>query len=90
MLILLIWVIYGLIVGVIAQAVVSLFMEAEIQNRWQTIVIGIAGSYIGGFIEYVLNGFRDEFTPAGIVSGIIGAVVALVGLRYFNNWKKNQ
>ncbi|HET9443423.1 MAG TPA: GlsB/YeaQ/YmgE family stress response membrane protein [Acidimicrobiales bacterium] len=46
-----------------------------------TIMLGIVGSFIGGFLGYVLMGKDfDEgaLQPAGIVGSIIGAVIALI------------
>ena len=46
-----------------------------------TIVLGIVGSFVGGFLGYVLLG-RDvnegALQPAGIVGSVIGAVIALL------------
>jgi uncharacterized membrane protein YeaQ/YmgE (transglycosylase-associated protein family) len=46
-----------------------------------TIVLGIVGSFVGGFIGYVIfhkdsqDGF---FQPSGLIGSIIGAVIALL------------
>jgi uncharacterized membrane protein YeaQ/YmgE (transglycosylase-associated protein family) len=50
-----------------------------------TIVVGVVGSFVGGFLGYLLfhkdaqDGF---FQPAGIIGSIIGAVIVL--LVYIN------
>ena len=49
-----------------------------------TIVLGIVGSFIGGFLGYVLMGkdiAEGALQPAGIIGSIIGAVIALVVYR---------
>ncbi len=46
-----------------------------------TIVLGIVGSLIGGFLGYLLfsKGADDGlFQPAGIIGSILGAVIARV------------
>ena len=46
-----------------------------------TVVLGIVGSFVGGFIGYVIfhkdsqDGF---FQPSGLIGSIIGAVIALL------------
>ena len=46
-----------------------------------TIVIGIIGSFVGGFLGYLL--FRKDASdgflqPAGIIGSIIGAIIVLL------------
>jgi uncharacterized membrane protein YeaQ/YmgE (transglycosylase-associated protein family) len=46
-----------------------------------TIVIGVIGSFVGGFLGYLIfhkdsqNGF---FQPSGIIGSVIGAIIALL------------
>jgi uncharacterized membrane protein YeaQ/YmgE (transglycosylase-associated protein family) len=46
-----------------------------------TIALGIVGSFVGGFLGYLLFG-KDAseglLQPSGIIGSIIGAVIALV------------
>jgi uncharacterized membrane protein YeaQ/YmgE (transglycosylase-associated protein family) len=46
-----------------------------------TIVLGIVGSFIGGFLGYLLfhhNAQGGFFQPAGIIGSVIGAIIALL------------
>jgi uncharacterized membrane protein YeaQ/YmgE (transglycosylase-associated protein family) len=43
---------------------------------FQTIALGVAGSYMGGAVSYLLG--MNGFAPAGIVFGIGGGVLALL------------
>lgn len=46
-----------------------------------TILLGIVGSFLGGFLGYVLTGkdFEDgALQPAGIIGSVIGAVIVLL------------
>ncbi|RYV49615.1 GlsB/YeaQ/YmgE family stress response membrane protein [Pengzhenrongella frigida] len=71
-------VIVGLIAGLLARLIVPGKQNLSIA---MTIVIGIIGSFVGGFLGYLLFG-KDAadgvLQPAGIVGSIIGAIVVLV------------
>jgi len=70
----LIWCFYGIVVGSIAKSIVP---GEERMGFFQTIALGVAGSYTGGAISYLL-GMDSVVSPSGIVMGIGGAVLALV------------
>lgn len=70
---LIIWCVYGLFVGSIAKSVVP---GEENFGFAKTIVLGVAGSYAGGIITYLLG--MTPLQPAGVMMGIAGAVVSLV------------
>ena len=71
-----------LVVGLIAGAVARLVVPGK-QNLsiLATIGIGVVGSFVGGFLGYLL--FRSDradgfFQPSGIVGSIIGAIIVLL------------
>ncbi len=71
-------IIVGLIAGFVARAVVP---GNDSMSIGATIVLGIVGSFLGGFLADVL--FRSDaedagLGPAGIVGSIIGAIIALL------------
>ena len=71
----------GLIAGFIARAVVP---GKDAMSVGATVVLGIVGSFIGGFIGYALthNDANDgAFQASGIIGSILGAVVALLVYR---------
>jgi uncharacterized membrane protein YeaQ/YmgE (transglycosylase-associated protein family) len=74
-------IIIGLIAGAIARLIVPGRDPIGILG---TILLGIVGSFVGGFLGYVLfhhdsqNGF---FQPSGIIGSIIGSVIALLVYR---------
>ena len=70
----LVWCVYGLFVGSIAKSIVP---GEERMGFFQTIAIGVAGSYMGGAILYMLGQY-DSVSPAGIIMGIAGGVISLI------------
>jgi uncharacterized membrane protein YeaQ/YmgE (transglycosylase-associated protein family) len=76
----LIWLVFGLIVGAIAK----LLMPGRDPGGFiVTILIGIVGSFIGGGISYLIWGARDAFHPAGWILSILGAIILLFIYRQF-------
>ena len=71
---LLIWAVYGLFVGSIAKSIVP---GEENFGFVKTVALGIAGSYMGGAVLYLL-GTYSSVSPAGIFMGIAGATLSLV------------
>jgi uncharacterized membrane protein YeaQ/YmgE (transglycosylase-associated protein family) len=74
-------IVVGAIAGFIARAIVP---GRDPMSRVATIVLGIVGSFICGFLGYVLMGkdiAEGALQPAGIIGSIIGAVVALLVYR---------
>lgn len=71
---LIVWCVYGLFVGSIAK---SLVPGEENFGFVKTVALGVAGSYMGGAILYLLGQY-SALSPAGIFMGIAGGVLTLV------------
>lgn len=69
---LLIWVVYGLIVGLISKAIYR--YKDSPTGFVSTLAIGIAGSFVGGFVNFLLGG-TNAFEPAGVLMGIVGGIL---------------
>lgn len=70
----LVWCVYGLFVGSIAKSIVP---GEENFGFVKTVALGVAGSYMGGAILYLLGQY-DAVSPAGMIMGVAGGVLALV------------
>jgi uncharacterized membrane protein YeaQ/YmgE (transglycosylase-associated protein family) len=71
-------IIVGLIAGFIARAIVP---GRQSMGIGATILLGIVGSFIGGFLGFLIFGkdAGDGFLqPSGIIGSIIGAIIALL------------
>jgi uncharacterized membrane protein YeaQ/YmgE (transglycosylase-associated protein family) len=71
---LLVWCVYGLFTGSIAKAIVP---GEENFGFIKTIALGVAGSYMGGALLYLLGKY-ESVSPAGLFMGVAGAILALV------------
>jgi uncharacterized membrane protein YeaQ/YmgE (transglycosylase-associated protein family) len=77
-------VVIGLIAGFIARALVP---GRDPMGVGATIVLGIVGSFVGGFIGWALFGkdfAEGALQPSGIIGSIVGAVIALLVYRAVN------
>ncbi|HET9372153.1 MAG TPA: GlsB/YeaQ/YmgE family stress response membrane protein [Vicinamibacterales bacterium] len=67
------WIIFGLVVGVIAK----LMMPGRDPGGFiVTILLGIAGAVVGGFVGRML-GLYQPGEPAGFIMATIGAILLL-------------
>lgn len=70
-------------VGSIAKAVVP---GEENFGFLKTVALGVAGSYIGGAILYLLGSY-SSVEPTGIFMGVAGSVIGLV---LYNKLNENK
>ena len=77
-----VWCVYGLFVGSISKAIVP---GDENFGFIKTVALGVAGSYMGGAVLYLLGSY-DSVSPAGIIMGVAGGVLSLV---LYNKLTKN-
>jgi uncharacterized membrane protein YeaQ/YmgE (transglycosylase-associated protein family) len=83
-------IVVGAIAGFIARALVP---GKDSMGIVPTIVLGIVGSFIGGFLGALIFG-RDALEgllqPSGIIGSIIGAVIALLVYRAVSGRSNNR
>jgi len=73
----LLWIVFGLVVGVVAKFILP---GSDPGGIVLTIVLGIAGAMVGGWLGRVL-GFYRPGEAAGFVMAIVGAIAILLLFR---------
>lgn len=74
----LLWVVFGLVVGIVAKL---LMPGHDPGGIILTIVIGVVGALLGGWIGRALGLYR-EGDAVGFVMAVIGAIILLVIYRF--------
>lgn len=69
------WLLIGLVAGFIARAIVP---GRDPMGWVGTLVLGLVGSLVGGFLGDLLFESDGDFSPAGLIGSIIGAIIALL------------
>ena len=73
----LLWIVFGLVVGIIAK---FLMPGPDPGGMVVTIVLGIVGALLGGWIGRALGVYQPG-QPAGFIMAVIGAIVVLAIYR---------
>jgi uncharacterized membrane protein YeaQ/YmgE (transglycosylase-associated protein family) len=71
------WIVFGLVVGVLAKLIMP---GRDPGGCLITILLGIAGALVGGFLGRSLGLYAPE-EPAGFVMATLGAIVVLAIYR---------
>ena len=72
------WVVIGLVVGALARL---LLPGRDPMGILMTILVGIGGSFVGGFLANLLFRGQLEVSAAGFGGSLIGAIIILLVLR---------
>ena len=73
-----------LIVGLVVGALAKLFMPGRDPGGFiVTALLGVAGSFLAGFLGKSLHLYRGGQTP-GIIASILGAMLLLLAYRLIN------
>lgn len=73
------WIFFGLIVGIVGK---FLMPGRDPGGFVITILLGIAGALLGGFLGRVLGLYGDR-DPVGFIMAVIGSIILLVLYRMF-------
>ena len=76
-----VWILLGLIAGALAKAIMP---GDDPGGIIVTILIGIAGAIVGGFLWNLLTGNNTygDFDIGGIIIAIVGSIILLAGYRF--------
>ena len=73
---------YLIIVGLVAGYVARLLVPGrDTLGFWRTLLLGVVGSFAGGFLAWALFGWDDDegaLQPGGVILSIIGAILVLL------------
>ena len=78
------WILFGLIVGVIAKL---LMPGKDPGGCLITVLLGIAGSLLGGFIGRTIGIYSEAASAGGFFMSILGAILLLVVYRALGGGK---
>lgn len=74
----LLFIVFGFVVGLIARAIMP---GDQKMGLLATTGLGVAGSFIGGFLGSLFTHNRvTDFNTAGLIGSVIGAIVLMVAL----------
>ena len=76
------WLVIGLIAGAIARFLVP---GRDPMGFLGTLLLGLDGSLLGGFLGNLIAGEELELSAAGLLGSIVGAVIALLIYRWAVN-----
>ena len=65
---------FGMIVGWLAQLVLGMGTRPNAQS----LIAGIAGSFVGGTIASLLAHERFQLRPSGLIGSFVGAIIVLL------------
>lgn len=79
--------IYTLLIGLIVGAIAKFLMPGKDPGGWIiTILLGIAGAFVGGWLGQTL-GLYQAGEPVGFIVSVLGAMLLLFLYRMFSGRK---
>ena len=78
-----------LVLGLAAGWVAHLLVDRHEQANWgQLMVVGIAGSFVGGLVFSLISGDGLDLKPSGLIGSIVGATLVLLIVRAVSKRRK--
>jgi uncharacterized membrane protein YeaQ/YmgE (transglycosylase-associated protein family) len=69
------WLVVGFLAGLLARAIIP---GRDPMGWFGTLVLGLAGSIVGGLIGDIFASGDQDFSPSGLIGSIIGAIIVLL------------
>jgi len=69
-----VWTVFGLVCGLLARLLVP---GRQAIGLTMTILLGIVGSFVGGFVAYLFTG-GEPLQASGFIMSLVGAIVVLI------------
>jgi uncharacterized membrane protein YeaQ/YmgE (transglycosylase-associated protein family) len=73
---LILFLIFGLVVGALARVIVP---GREPGGWLVSLVLGVAGAFLGGFIGRALGFYDSDVTTGGFILSLLGAIILVAG-----------
>ena len=70
-------IVFGMFVGWLAQLVLGMGSKPD----GQTLIAGLAGSFVGGMLASLASGDGLDLKPSGLIGSFVGAVIVLAVWR---------
>lgn len=69
------WIVFGLVVGLIARAIMP---GNQSMGLLATTLLGVVGSFVGGFVGNLVTGHQAlDLNAAGFIGSVLGALLML-------------
>jgi uncharacterized membrane protein YeaQ/YmgE (transglycosylase-associated protein family) len=81
------FILYGLIIGILAKAIHT---GPDPIGFFPTLGIGIAGSYIGGLLNWILGRSEHVLSSSSLVMSVIGGVIFCYAYAKYKDYKAGQ
>jgi uncharacterized membrane protein YeaQ/YmgE (transglycosylase-associated protein family) len=78
-----------LIVGLAVGGAARLLMPARAGGIIAILALGLAGSFVGGFIGRAVGWYRGT-DPPGLVASVLGAILILFVFRLMVGWRRGS
>ena len=79
---------YLLIIGIVAGFLARMLVPGrDAMSTGQTIILGVIGSFVGGFLGWMLFGkdfAEGGLQASGLIGSVVGAIIALLVWRAIN------
>jgi uncharacterized membrane protein YeaQ/YmgE (transglycosylase-associated protein family) len=79
----LLFIVFGFIVGLLARAIMP---GTQKMGLIATCLLGIAGSFVGGFLVALITSNRvGDLNTAGVIGSVVGALLVLFAVSRFSS-----